>query len=96
MEEKASEPETGTVALGQLADELSARGYETRLAAPPARRPSLAVRNPAVPYLAEKVMAEAGWFWWSWADRIAPVADISVAADRVIRVLVADREPSGG
>ena len=34
-------------------------------------------------------MAEAGWFWWPWADRIAPVTDVSTAADRVARVLSA-------
>ena len=25
-------------------------------------------------------MAQGGWFWWPWADRIAPAADAPAAA----------------
>lgn len=96
MTGNASVFETQATALDQLADELSARGYQARLAAPSERRPSLAVRNTAVPRMAERVMAEDGWFWWPWADRIAPVTDIAAAAERVSRVLAAGQETSGG
>jgi hypothetical protein len=42
--------------------------------------------------LSEKVYAApAGdgslWFWWSWAERIAPIDDVDTTADRVARVL---------
>jgi len=37
--------------------------------------------------LAETVMAAAEWFWWPWADRIAPAADVAAAADAIARVL---------
>jgi hypothetical protein len=85
--------EADTAALGQLADELTARGYEARLT-PDARRPLLAVRNPAAPMLAENVTAHAQWFWWPWADRIAEVADIAGAAERVARVLAVESDTS--
>ncbi len=32
-------------------------------------------------------MADAEWFWWPWADRIAPAADVAAAADAIARVL---------
>jgi hypothetical protein len=37
--------------------------------------------------MAEDIMAQAGWFWWPWADRIAPAADVPAAAARVATVL---------
>lgn len=84
----------GTAPLGRLADELAARGFEAQLITPGGRRPSLAVRNPAAPILAEDVLADAECYWWPWAERIAPVADLTAAADRVARVLAAVNEPS--
>ena len=74
-------------ALEELAAELAARGYETRLLTPDAWRPSLAVRNPRVPALSETVLTDGEWFWWSWAERIAAVADVTTAATAVARVL---------
>ena len=80
-------PGNDTAALEKLAAELTARGYETRLIAPDGRPPWLAVINPAATMLAETVMADAEWFWWPWADRIAPAADVAAAADAIARVL---------
>jgi len=37
--------------------------------------------------LAETVMAVKDWYWWPWADRIAPVDDVAEAAARVASVL---------
>ncbi|MGH3067266.1 MAG: hypothetical protein ACRDMI_01615 [Streptosporangiaceae bacterium] len=37
--------------------------------------------------MSEDVACEAGWFWWPWADRIAPVTDVGTAADTIVRVL---------
>lgn len=85
-----------TSSLGMLADELAARGYEAQLITPDGRRPSLAVRNPATPILAENVVADAQWFWWSWADRIAEVTDVAAAAERVAHVLATGKEHSHG
>ena len=86
--------EAGTAALAHLADELGARGYEAALIAAEGRRPSLAVRNPAAPMLAENVVADSDRYWWSWADKIAPLTDVAAAADRVARVLAAESGPS--
>jgi hypothetical protein len=76
-----------TAALEMLAAELNARGYEARLTVPDGRPPWLAIINPAATLLAETVMADAEWFWWPWADRIAPAADVATAADAIARVL---------
>ena len=49
--------------------------------------PSLSVTNPQATALSEDVVAGDGWLWWSWAERLAPVTDISGAADAITRVL---------
>jgi hypothetical protein len=80
------------VHLEKLADELSHRGLEAWLMAPPGRRPSLYVVNPAARALEENVYAGCGrdglwWFWWSWAERIAVADDVALAATTIMRVL---------
>lgn len=37
--------------------------------------------------LSEDIRAQAGWFWWSWAERIAPTDDIDAATALVASVL---------
>jgi hypothetical protein len=76
-----------TTDLEKLAAELNARGFETRLLATASRVPSLSVTNPQATALSEDVIAGNGWLWWSWAERLAPVTDISGAADAITRVL---------
>ncbi len=76
------------VYLEKLSDELSHRGLEAWLMAPPGRRPSLYVVNPAARALEENVFVSCGkdgiwWFWWSWAERIA----VAEAASTIVRVL---------
>jgi hypothetical protein len=80
------------VYLEKLADELSHRGLEAWLMAPPGRRPSLYVVNPGARALEENVYAGCGkdgiwWFWWSWAERIAVADDVDLAATTIVRVL---------
>jgi hypothetical protein len=80
------------VYLDKLADELSHRGLEAWLMAPPGRRPSLYVVNPAARALEENVYVGCGqdgiwWFWWSWAQRIAVADDVDLAATTIVRVL---------
>jgi hypothetical protein len=84
--------------LEKLADELSHRGLEAWLMAPPGRVPSLYVVNPAARALEENVYAGCGkdgmwWFWWSWAERIAVADDIDLAASTIVRVLASDGVP---
>src|ERR1700745_457774 len=81
-----------TVYLEKLADELSHRGLDAWLMAPPGRRPSLYVVNPAARALEENVYVACGkdglwWFWWSWAERIAVGAGVDQGATTIVRVL---------
>ncbi len=84
--------------LESLGDELRGRGFAVRLTIPQGGPPSLHVVNPHASALTENILAEttAGtwWFWWSWAERIAPADDPAEAADRVTRVLAATGEYS--
>jgi hypothetical protein len=78
---------TARADLEKLAVELNARGFETQLIVPEGRVPSLSVTNPWARALSESVVAGDGWFWWSWAERIAEVADVGEAAGAISHVL---------
>jgi hypothetical protein len=87
--------------LESLAAELSGRGLQTRLMTPVGRVPSLHVVNPAVSRLAEDVYVGRSqdglwWFWWPWAERIAPGDEIVAAASAIAKVLDAESGPLGG
>jgi hypothetical protein len=73
--------------LESLAAELPAGEYQARLVVATDRRPRLHVRNRCAGVLAEDVVVEAGWFWYSFAERIAPVTDVPAAAGKIARVL---------
>jgi hypothetical protein len=84
------------VYLEKLADELSHRGLEAWLMAPPGRRPSLYVVNPSARALEENVYVSCGadgiwWYWFSWAERIAVADDLGLAASTIVRVLASLR-----
>ncbi len=88
--------QTQAVYLEKLADELSHRGLEAWLMAPPGRVPSLYVVNPAARALEENVYVNRGkdgtyWYWWSWAERIAVADDLDLAATTIVRVLASHR-----
>jgi hypothetical protein len=56
------------------------------------RHMCLSVVNRGLPQLSEHVYAapsEDGswWFWWSWADRLAPIDDVDAAAFKIAYVL---------
>jgi hypothetical protein len=90
--ERVGDIRAQTVYLEKLADELTHRGLEAWLMAPPGRKPSLYVTNPGARALEENVVAACGedgihWFWWSWAERISPVDDLDQAATTITRVL---------
>jgi len=78
------DPQAG---LEKLAAELNSGDYEARLVAPQGRRPYLHVRNRRASVLTENVYSGDGWFWFGWAERIAPVLDVTVAAEKIMRVL---------
>lgn len=78
--------------LDKLAEELTHRGLEAWIMAPPGRVPSVYVVNPAARALEDNVYANRGkdglwWFWWSWAERISIADDLDAAATAITRVL---------
>ena len=81
-----------SVYLEKLAEELTHRGLEAWLMAPPGRVPSVYVVNPAARALEDNVYVNQGkdgiwWFWWSWAERISIADDLDAAATAITRVL---------
>ena len=79
--------DSGIDDLERLAARLPAGEYHARLVLADGRRPRLHVRNRSAGLLAEDVVVEAGWFWYSFAERIAPVSDVPAAAGKIARVL---------
>jgi hypothetical protein len=78
--------------LAGLAEELGRLGMTSRLTAKAGRMPSLHVVNPAASMLAEDVYVGRSqdglwWFWWPWAERIAPGDQAATAAALIARVL---------
>ena len=74
-------------ALEQLAAAIPSKTYATTLTSGAGRQPSLCVVNRDLPGLAGDVYAEAGWFWWPWAERIATTSDPVAAAASVAGTL---------
>jgi len=81
--------------LEKLAAELNGGDYEARVMAVPGRRPYLHVRNRRAGVLNENVYSGDGWFWFGWAERIAPISDVAAAAQKIMHVLRALADSSG-
>jgi hypothetical protein len=79
--------EDDAAALDRIGAVLRGRGFHAQLAIPPDGKPSLTVTNPQASALSENIRVSRGWLWWSWKERIAPVADAQDAADAITRVL---------
>ena len=93
---EAKGDQAGSVYLDKLAEELTDRGFEAWVMAPPGRVPSLYVVNPAARALEENVYVARGsdglwWFWWSWAERISVADDFAAASAAITRVLALPR-----
>ena len=78
--------------LDKLAEELGNSGLDAWLMDPPGRVPSVYITNPRARALEENVYADQGkdglwWFWWSWAERIAPADDLTASVAKIARVL---------
>jgi hypothetical protein len=73
--------------LERLGTELASSGLQADVRAVPGRLPYLDVRNPRASVLAEKVYAQAGAFWFSWAEKIAGCDEVTTAAGILARVL---------
>jgi hypothetical protein len=73
--------------LERLAAEVTARGLQASVRTVQGRLPYLDVRNPRASVLAEKVFAQAGKYWWSWAEPIAACDQAADAAAILARAL---------
>jgi hypothetical protein len=82
------EPRSGDeAALEKLAIELGGAGFHCRLVNPAPELPRLEVTNPRARALSERIVAQSGWYWWPWAERLAETTDVAAAAARIARVL---------
>ncbi|HEY5988612.1 MAG TPA: hypothetical protein VIV12_19855 [Streptosporangiaceae bacterium] len=91
------EPDAATVALEQLAAALEPGEFATTLVTRAGRVPSLWVlcrRSGA----AQEARAQDGWYWWEWAEAIAPADDPLAAAHKITAALrdAPHREPTRG
>jgi hypothetical protein len=79
--------------LERLAGVLTEHGLDASLVAPPGRVPRLQVVHPAAREAADVYVGRcqdgAWWFWWPWAERIAPGDQFATAAAQIARVLSA-------
>lgn len=76
-------------ALERLADALPGGAYATALTAGRGREPKLTVVSRRFPRLSADIYVMAGWYWWSWAARIARTRDPLHAAAIVAGTLAA-------
>jgi len=82
----------GIADLEKLAAELDGEAFKATLMTVAGRRPCIRVVNREAVMLGEYIYAAAAgdqqwWFWFGWAERIAPVADVAAAARKIERVL---------
>ncbi len=73
--------------LERLSAELALLSYQAQLVIPAGRLPYLHVRNPRSKHLTENVYAQAGSYFWPWAEPIAGCDQAAEAAAVVARVL---------
>ena len=83
----------GIVCLDVLAAQMHARGWSAYISTPPGRLASLFVQDPHDrPQCGDIIAARDTttghwWYWFSWAERIAPAHAPAAAADAIIGVL---------
>lgn len=87
---------TGLAHLDELGQALTRRSYLTMIVTDGSRS-RLEVLNRTSPTRFGSVLCEADchgdhWFWWSWADRIAPASALEHATAVVDRLLRAADE----
>jgi len=76
-----------TADLEKLAVELAVRGFPTTITTPDGRPSYLTAQNPDTSALSVMILADQGFYWWSWAERIGPASDVASAARRIAHVL---------
>jgi hypothetical protein len=73
-------------ALEQLAAALGSHDFATTLVTRQGRTPYLSVVS-RYAKLGEDIYADAGWFWWSLAERLATTDDVPTATAKITTVL---------
>jgi hypothetical protein len=86
---------TPQAALEHLAAALDPRDFVTTLTTGPSQRPRLTVTSRHAQF-GDDIYADHQSYWWSFAERIAPVNDSQAAAQKITGVLRAVPEPSRG
>jgi hypothetical protein len=84
------EDDGGQAELEKLANELATRDVQVQLINSPNRLSHLDVSDAGVPAPPRRIYAQADWFFWPHAERIAACDDLTTAADTITRVLRMD------
>lgn len=87
--------DSAIAALERLAAALPGEVYATTLTCGQGWPPHLAVAHREL-RLTEGIYAQDGWYWWGWAERIAPITDPDTAARKVTSRLRAAPGPADG
>ncbi len=90
-----SEPAHAQAALERLAAALNPSDYVTTLTAGDGRAPRLTVTSRHA-QLGDDIYADNTSYWWSWAERIAPLTDPLAAARNITSVLRTTPGPAHG
>jgi hypothetical protein len=89
----AGSAESQIACLDALAAELISRGWVARVTTPPGRPVRLLVEDPGDAAMFSYIAAARDdtrgdwWFWFGWAERIAPAATPGAAAEAIAREL---------
>jgi hypothetical protein len=89
----AGRPRDGIACLDALAAHMHTRGWSAYITAPAGRLASLFVQDPHDRPRCGDIIAARDtvtghwWYWFSWAERIAPAHAPAAAADTIIRAL---------
>ena len=84
--------------LDVLAGQVAAYGWTAHVRTPPGRLPHLFVQDPENPNASGDIVAVPDsatgewWFWFSYAQRIAPVETLASATQTIIKTLHAGEE----
>jgi serine/threonine-protein kinase RsbW len=84
------EDDGGRSDLERLAAQLITRDFQVQLITSPNRLCRLEVSGTGVPLPPQRIYAQADWFFWPHAERIAACDDLMTAADAITRALQMD------
>jgi serine/threonine-protein kinase RsbW len=82
----------GRPELEKLAAELAGRGLTAQLVIRAQRLPCLKVSGAGTDASPQRIYAQADWFFWPYAERIAACDDLTAAADAIVSALCVSGE----